>query len=62
MKIQPNTFLSSKKTLQQTVKENPHENLLLSDARRLLKINVNVTRKIYDFLMKRGLNEVKSLT
>jgi hypothetical protein len=38
------------------INENSHRGFLrLAEARRLIKIDVNKTRQIYDFLLEKGL-------
>ena len=48
----PDTYLSSKSLMiSECIKKN---GLRLLDARKLLKIDVNKTRKIYDYLIHTG--------
>ena len=48
----PDIYLSSKSLMvSQCIKKN---GLRLLDARKLLKINVNKTRKMYDYLVDTG--------
>ncbi|GAB0086649.1 Transcriptional adapter [Sergentomyia squamirostris] len=52
LRLEPNAFFVHKDTLTNASSKNGH--LLLADARKLLKIDVNKTRKLYDFLLTQG--------
>lgn len=52
IRLVPTAYLSYKAIL---ISENAKSsNLRLADARRLIKIDVNKTRQLYDFLLKSG--------
>lgn len=53
LRLEPNAFFAHRDTLVGANAKNGH--LPLGEARKLLKIDVNKTRKLYDFLITRGL-------
>ncbi|XP_055695769.1 transcriptional adapter 2A isoform X2 [Lutzomyia longipalpis] len=53
LRLEPNAFFTHRDTLLDTHAKQGH--LALAEARKLLKIDVNKTRKLYDFLSVRGL-------